>query len=124
MFRDRLKRDVSGEASISEQCFSTKGCMLSHPIAFVMSSWTRISCTSDSLGDLKVTGYSCARRVKCVRSTKSVSYLILAVEVRCHKVQGMTEAFSIDKFICCLAREKRLFGELNCSFLHGYTAYR
>ena len=40
----------------------------------------------------------------------------------------MTEAFfdSIipGKFICCLAREKRLFGELNCSFLHGYTAYQ
>ena len=34
---------------------------------------------------LKVTGYSCARRAK----------LILAVEVRCHKVQGMTEAFLI-----------------------------
>ena len=26
-------------------------------------------------------------------STKSVSNLILAVEVRCHKVQGMMEAF-------------------------------
>ena len=40
-------------------------------------------------------------------STKSVSNLILAVEVRCHKVQGVTEAFfdSIE-FICCLAREK------------------
>ena len=44
---------------------------------------------------------------------------------------GMTEAFfdSIipGKFICCLAQEKRkirLFGELNCSFLHGYAAYR
>ena len=40
----------------------------------------------------------------------------------------MTEAFfdSIipGKFICCLAQEKRLFGELNCSFLHGYTAYQ
>ena len=46
-----------------------------------------------------------------ISSTKSVSNLILAVEVRCHKVQGMTEAFfdSIipGKFICCLAREKR-----------------
>ena len=62
------------------------------------------------------------RRVKCIgkcilklanqiSSTKSVSNLILAVEVHCHKVQGMTEAFfdSIipGKFICCLAREKR-----------------
>ena len=28
------------------------------------------------------------------------------------------------KFICCLAQENRLFGELNCSFLHGYTAYQ
>ena len=60
-----------------------------------------------------------------------MSNFILAVEVRCHKVQGMTEAFfdSIipGKFICCLAQEKqkiRLFGELNCSFLHGYAAYR
>ena len=40
--------------------------------------------------------------------------------MRCHKVQGMTEAFFdsiiLGKLICCLAREKRLFGELNCSF--------
>ena len=35
MFRDRLKREVNGAASVSEQCFSTKGCILSHPIAFV-----------------------------------------------------------------------------------------
>ena len=72
---------------------------------------------------VKVTGYSCARRAKCIgksilkltnqkiSGTKSVSNLILAVEVHCHKVQGMTEAFfdSIipGKFICCLAQEKR-----------------
>ena len=46
-----------------------------------------------------------------ISSTKSVSNLILAVEVRCHKVQGMTEAFFDSlipgKFICCLAQEKR-----------------
>ena len=45
-----------------------------------------------------------------ISSTKSVSNLILAVEVRCHKVQGMTEAFFDSlipgKFICCLAQEK------------------
>ena len=29
-----------------------------------------------------------------ISSTKSVSNLILAVEVHCHKVQGMTEAFT------------------------------
>ena len=44
-------------------------------------------------------------------SAKNVSNLILAVEVRCHKVQGMTEAFfdSIipGEFICSLAREKQ-----------------
>ena len=33
-------------------------------------------------------------------STKSVSNLILAVEVRCHKVQGMTEAFSDTLYSC------------------------
>ena len=57
---------------------------------------------------------------------KRVSNLILAVEVRCHKVQGMTEAFHysiiLGKFICCLAQKSGnyvwLFGELNCSFLH------
>ena len=56
---------------------------------------------------LKVTGYSCVRRAKCTRrlvhaeffkpkisSMKSVSNLILAVEVHCHRVQGMTEAFT------------------------------
>ena len=53
---------------------------------------------------IKVTGYSCARRVKCIgkcilklpriSGTKSMSNLILEVEVRCHKVQGMTEAFT------------------------------
>ena len=46
-----------------------------------------------------------------ISDTKSVSNLILAAEVRCHKVQGMTKAFfdSIipGKFICCLAQEKR-----------------
>ena len=53
-------------------------------------------------------------RAKCIgkySGTKSVSNLILAVEVRCHKVQGMMEAFFdsiiLGKFICCLAREKR-----------------
>ena len=51
MFRDKLKREENGAASVSEQCFSTKGCRLSHPIAFVVSSWTRISYTSDSLSD-------------------------------------------------------------------------
>ena len=70
----------------------------------------------------KVTGYSCARRAICIGKSilklanqksgmKSVSNLILAVEVRSHKVQDMTEAF-IDsiipgKFICCLAQQKR-----------------
>ena len=48
---------------------------------------------------------------KNLEYTKSVSNLILAVEVRCHKVQGMMEAFFDGiipgKFICCLAREKR-----------------
>ena len=29
-----------------------------------------------------------------ISGTKSVNNLILVVEVRCHKVQGMTEAFS------------------------------
>ena len=45
-------------------------------------------------------------------------------------IKGTTEAFYdslvLGKFICCLAREKRLiplFGELNCSFLNGYTVY-
>jgi len=51
VFRDKLKRAVSGAASVSEQCFSTKGCILSHPIAFMVSSWTRISYTSDSFSD-------------------------------------------------------------------------
>ena len=51
MFRDKLKREVNGAASISEQCFRTKGCILSHPITFVVSSWTRILYTSDSLSD-------------------------------------------------------------------------
>ena len=51
MFRDKLKTAVSGAASVSEQCFNTKVCILSHPIAFVVSSWTRILYTSDSLSD-------------------------------------------------------------------------
>ena len=42
---------------------------------------------------------------------KSVRNLILEVEVRCHKVQGMTDGFFDSvipgKFICCLAREKQ-----------------
>ena len=46
-------------------------------------------------------------------STKSVTNLILAVEVRCHKVHGITEAFFdsiiLGKLICCLAREKAVF---------------
>ena len=70
-----------------------------------------------------VTGYSCARRAKCIgkcilklanqkiSGTKSVNNLILEVEVRCHKVQGMMEAFCdsiiLGKFICCLAPAKR-----------------
>ena len=51
VFRDKLKREVNGAASVSEQCFSTKGCILSQPIAFVVSSWTRILYTSDLLSD-------------------------------------------------------------------------
>ena len=31
MFRDKLKRAVSGAASVSEQCFNTKGCILYIP---------------------------------------------------------------------------------------------
>ena len=53
---------------------------------------------------LKVTGCSCVRRAECIAnvyliflpkisSAKSVSNLILVVEVRCHKVQGMMEPF-------------------------------
>ena len=71
-----------------------------------------------------VTGYSCTRHAKCIGNVcLIVSNLILAVEVHCHKVQGMTEAFFdsiiLGKFICYLAR---LFGELNCPFLNSYTA--
>ena len=45
MFRDKLKREVNGTASASEQCLNTKGCVLSHPIAFVVSSWAKVSYT-------------------------------------------------------------------------------
>ena len=41
-------------------------------------------------GCLKVTGYPCVHRAKCIGNVYLIS---LAVEVRCHKVQGMTEAF-------------------------------
>ena len=46
-----MKTVVSGAASVSEQWFNTKECILSHPIAFVVLSWTRISYTSDSFSD-------------------------------------------------------------------------
>ena len=46
---------------------------------------------------------SCKMYCKCMlnfSSTKSVSKLILAVEVRCHKLQGMMEA-SMDMMCSC-----------------------
>ena len=67
----------------------------------------RVSVKSAKLAKLviKVTGYSCACRAKCIEvhaefssqkslGTKSVSNLILTLEVCCHKLQGMTEAFT------------------------------
>ena len=70
-----------------------------------------LNCYDPNCNNIKVTGYSCARRAKVlenvclifltkISSTKSVSNLILAVEVHCHKVQGTTEVF-MDTFYSC-----------------------
>ena len=56
--------------------------------------------------------------------------LVNGVKIVIKGIKGITESFFdsivLGNFICCLAHEKQLiliFGELNCSFLDGYTAY-
>ena len=82
---------------------------------------------------LKVTGYSVLGNVYLSLLTKNLWY-----EEREQLDSGGGGALSQGaghdgrffdsiipgKFICCLARLIRLFGELNCLFLHGYTAYQ
>ena len=56
-----------------------------------------------------------------ISGTNSVSNLILAVEVRCNKVQGMTEAFFDGINLSAVSLEKsRLYGELRfCTAILG-----